>query len=245
MLAGRKTEFRVPIGSPRCVRRGTPNGEVWKQPWRPKPGEEVPIKLGRGRATLAHAVILDFELGVVGDVDLRAAKAEGHRDVEAFRARWVSDYDRQWITRNDSPDQPLDTVDLLNRFTVRHAGTAVWACRFVLDRSAQPRYMHRASEYGYTTSLSAALEPVEVPDDGVLERFAAEGKRNHDARSAEQLTLLDEEHELAARLIVLKTLAREQGVDISGDVRVIESRINGIHRRLDSIDRKIRRAVAA
>lgn len=123
------------------------------------------------------------------------------------------------------------------RYDQRWANTPCWIITFHRDPVEQPRYpaaIGRGDDRGYTTSPAEAVDAAAVGDDW-LKLFAAESAQDNARRRGEiEDDLLAERRHLGRRLMNAKALARDRGVDVNSDLRVIE-------RRIAAIENKIRR----
>jgi hypothetical protein len=181
--------------------------------------------------------MLGAELALAGDVAFDAARAEGHRTRDDFKAAWVRRHDRAWVDRQEAwatgPDELLSDEVLVERFDQRHAERPVWALFFEVDRAHVPRLLHRQSERGYTTTPRDAVpdEP-EAVDAATQTRITAEARRRDTMRRGWlDQHLLDERASLEQRLDRARELARQRGIDVRQDVRIIERRIAAIERK--------------
>lgn len=122
----------------------------------PAPGSRVAVQPGRGKRAVAHVFVRAVEgPAVAGDLDQRAAIAEGFRTTADFRLYWVRLHDKAWIARQETRRDPdtgervqiaclLDRA-LLQRFEDSHAHRQVWVIRFELDRTHRPRLLTPAA----------------------------------------------------------------------------------------------------
>ena len=137
-------------------------------------------------AAVCRVVVHEVDLQRAGDLTFDNARREGHRTRDEWKAAWVRRYDRSWCERQDawaSEDELLSEDQLVERFEARHADREVWAVFFELDRSHQPRYLHRQSERGYTTNPHDAVpdEP-EAVDAATQVRISAEAHERDPVR---------------------------------------------------------------
>jgi hypothetical protein len=108
-------------------------------------------------------------------------------------------------------------------------------------RKTQPdelRLLHKRPHHNYTDDprLAAAGEP-EAVDETTQNHISNAGRQADHARHDrdQERSLTDDRDQLTRRLAELRQIARSRNVDVDADVRVIE-------RRLDEIQRKIKRA---
>lgn len=90
-------------------------------------------------------------------------------------------------------------------------------------------------EHGYTHSASKALDD-EGPPPSVVDAYAEESRVTFEQSrtSTYKERLLAEKNQLQAQLDAHREVARERGVDIRSDVRVIEKRLQVINQKLGS-----------
>lgn len=175
-------------------------------------------------------------LGAIGHGD---ARLEGARNVMEFMAGWVRHHDADWVARRE-PDPEADPLPdglLASRFTDRHALRDVWVLTFelIVDRPTFLTASPIRSERDYTMNAgdAAAGEP-EVMDPGRLhpDWQLLSAARRQSAAASVDATRLSGLPSMEDQLRELRAMARDAGVDVSGDVRVIE-------RRMDAMARKI------
>lgn len=266
LVAGRRTEFRVPVREPQDVQRR--NG-TWRRtrPWQPSLNDHVQVdrvEIADGRrqlVTLGLLIVVGFSQELAGDITAEAAKAEGTTGTAAWKAEWVRCHD-DWarghirlageLAPSADPSFWIDTPELVHRFERRHASTPVWACRVLVDQAAPPRWLHKQSDALYTTNEATALTDPdgsrpEAVDDATLARFA---KDNADHFDHHRAVLLAEQEklecylELEQRLGRLEALARRRGIDVTGDARVARARLDAARRRIDAIEDTLHASVA-
>jgi len=157
-------------------------------------------------------------LEALGLVDNPAANAEGFHDFGEFEDYWLATHG--WY----DPD------------------TLVRVIRFRLDRDDQPRWMHRHSERGYTSSLPEALagEP-EAVDPLWQQRFSDTARARLDLVKREDT--LKAQARTLGRLVRQRTLEADgAGVDIRQQLGVIRAELDQIERMLREVKRLKRRA---
>lgn len=113
----------------------------------------------------------------------------------------------------------------------------MWVVRFQVAQE-RPRFLAalagRAPASDYTSSPSRSLDPdAEVVDDATLKRYAEENRKRFRAD-------LEAERERRKELPLSEQLARTledaklRGADVSGDLRVIQRRIDAMKRKADA-----------
>jgi hypothetical protein len=186
--------------------------------WRPATYEDPPAarELGQVREVLGHFIVLDQVRGQLADIDDRAAKQLGFNSRHLFLEAW----------------RELHGAD---------AGE-VWRARIELDRAHRPRFLARpipGKQGDYTANPGRAIDDVEVVEDAYLEDFAKRAADAHRITDIAKLELeLAEARTLEERVGKTLALAKERGVDVRNDRRIIE-------RRIASIEGKLRRQRAA
>jgi len=110
--------------------------------------------------------------------------------------------------------------------------------RMAREKGEEPRLGDNEADHGYTSNPAHALygagEAIRT-EEQVAESLKA---RLHDQmrrRRAAERKLREEREQLDGRLEMLRALARESSADVDSDIRVIQ-------RRIDAIERKIRKA---
>jgi len=233
ILAGRKTQMRVPIRDPQTVTRK--NGTTYQtQPFQPTLGDVISVRVRRRTDEetdddlhRCNIVVVGYERQHLGRITFTEARAEGWRTTAEFKAGWVKQHDRQWDAKHTNDP---DLTQYVERFDQRWAHTPVWAITFEVDRSAQARLMHKRSEYGYTDNPANAVdsEP-EAVDRATQVRLTKEARVRDKERTNAELEEI-KALPLAARLARLEELKAR--TDISNELRVIEQRIQrGENRR--------------
>jgi hypothetical protein len=172
---GRKTQARQPILGARC---------------RYKPGHDYSIQPGRGKPSVCRIQIVNILEQQLGDITHKDARAEGHRDIVAFKGHWVRAHDRAWVDRQETSvdaagvidvDRYLSDLDLRPRFEARHAHRLVHVITFKLLTDS-PLFLAsqrdiltgRAADSGeYTTRRDRAIDDLEVIDTATMQRYAA------------------------------------------------------------------------
>lgn len=193
VVAGKITQYRIPVGEPRRVKRPGPRGKAgagertgrsavrWQYPAAPKVGKVFVVKRAAGLDPAVYATITDVRREWLGEIDFAGAKACGHRTTDDFKLAWtrsadrISDSDERWALRELSDDGLRDA--LLARFTRRHAATEVWVVSFRVSEG-RDRFLAAGSRGGdYTTTPARALDP-DAPCVGDLElaRMAKEAE---------------------------------------------------------------------
>lgn len=137
-------------------------------------GHDIPITPGTGKAPLGRARIVAAWEQRLGDVTYAEARAEGHRTTDDFKAQWVADNDRAWISDHD-----LDDDALIARFDKRWADAMVQVLELhpVAD---EPRYLAsqadilngRTNDGEYVLARGRAIDDLEVVDDATTDRYA-------------------------------------------------------------------------
>jgi hypothetical protein len=166
-------------------------------------GHTYAVQPGRGKDGICHILVENVQAEPAGAITYTAARAEGFRTTDEFKATWVRLYDARWIASQEettdedgviTTDRHLMTSDLVPRFDEHHADTLVWAITFRVDTEHRPRLMRaRPNEAGdYTETALDAMrgEPEAIPA-GLLdyytkdahERFAGQpGRREENLR---------------------------------------------------------------
>lgn len=139
VAAGRKTVHRRPTRS--------------DHPCTYHPGKTYPVMPGRGQRALVRVTVTEVRVDVLGALTFADARAEGFRSTEPFKVKWVHQYDRQWVARQDDPDDEL----LLERFDARHADRSVWVIGFRLSREDTPRLLAARPAPDYVANGARAL----------------------------------------------------------------------------------------
>jgi hypothetical protein len=254
IATGRKTMTRRPAKPSDTECRYKPGKSYAVQPGRGRSSDGVRLVVTDVRTEL---------LGLITYDDARAEGFKTRAEFMAYWVAlhdrpWL----QRQIERFQSDQAALGDEAYARRFDAHHADRLVWVIRFELDHEHRPRLLHRQSERGYTTNPAEAMR-VEHVEVGVGvetsgERAAHQAKRevliaeaeavppsvidgyakaNTDRHAAHRAgvddALLAEERTLEGRLRTLRDVARERGVDIRNEVRVVE-------RRLDAIEAKIR-----
>lgn len=208
ILAGRKTQTR---------RRVKP-GEL---ECRYRPGHSYAVQPGRGKAEVARIYILSVQAAMLHEISEDDARAEGFTaSGEKTARRAFLDY--WWELYREGPGHegdPWYPVEI-----------PVWAITFRLEQEERPRFLRPKS--GYTSNPNEALpdEP-EALDARTLNAMARANARDlaeHYRETIERCRRLA----LADRLAELQSEAQRVGIDVSGDLRLIEKRVESIERKL-------------
>jgi hypothetical protein len=264
VLAGKKTQVRIPVVEPTLTRRTrkvagqpVPHGpEYTTQPFHPHVGRLVPISTlqtvdGKQRA-VPHSVVLvtDYRHALLGDSlddQGKAARAEGHRSTDEFKAWWVGVYDRSWINTyiKRHEIEPGDDI-LIERFDRRHTLRSVWVMVFEPDRTAAPRYLAptgRGDDRGYTTVMAQAIadEP-EAVDETMQRRISDQGREYDEMRAAgvDEL-LIDGLRKLRTQRHEFVTVAGERGINVRDEIRMLDRAQASLERKIHD-QRTARRA---
>lgn len=148
------------------------------------------------------------------------AQAEGFPDRGAFFKWW-----RETHERVEAPASEAEPV----------ARIPIWVVTFELDKSHQPRLLHKKPHRGYTTNPHEALrdEP-EAVDELTLKVFAQDNRGRHKAFTEGTLSeSLAEQKSLEGGLRFLREQARTRGVNISSAERVIERQLKAIQQKIE------------
>lgn len=225
---GKKTEHRTPATGANCPVARDQTLPVMTQ-FRGEPAE--------------HVIVRSIRRQLLADITFADARAEGFRTRADFAHRWM----RRWSGYRDH-HRPDDDDELLDLFFEWHGNEPVWVIAFeVIDAPnlLAPAAHPHGSQLGYVTNAGDALpaepeaiDPARLHPDWQERSQAFQNAAARDS-DATRLTGLDHPDE---KLRELERLALERGIDITDDVRVIESRKAAIQRRLDEIERKVSRA---
>jgi hypothetical protein len=225
---GKKTEHRIPATGDLCpVRRD----------------QTLPVMTTFGGEPAEHVLVSAVRRQQLRDLTFNDARAEGFRT----RADFAHRYMRRWSGYRDHHRPDTDDY-LLDLFTEWHGNDVVWAIAFeVIDAPnlLTPAAHPHGTKLGYTTRTTDALphEPESIDPSRLHPNWTerAHAFQTAAARDADatRLTGLDHPDE---KLRELQRLALERGIDITDDLRVIESRKAAIQRRLDEIERKVSKA---
>jgi hypothetical protein len=216
-------------------------------PQQPKPDTVISIRCPGDGAVAVR--ITNVRREPLSSVDKRAARAEGHKDIDAFKTWWIARHDRDWAQREpdrvawlhapygrpraDQHIQRLEDVIAgpLARFDAR------WAHRdvYVMTLKAEPVEDFRAlADFGHGDDRGYATSPAQaIPDehqavsDRWLDRFAK------GARVGEDEALRRELAEATQALSRAREHARRLGMDIDGEVHGIETRRDKIIAKLE------------
>jgi hypothetical protein len=176
-------------------------------------GQRHVIKAAQGERAVARILLTDVRQELLGDITALDAQREGFKRRDQFMDYW-----RELYGRADE-DQLVWVIE----FDVEHEMARYLApSRSSHDYTGDPR---RAIDVDDETGVA-----LEVPDEATLQRYADEGwsgfADRQEARERDRLS--------AARdhLRALRTEARNAGVDINGDMRVIEQRLERIEHKL-------------
>jgi hypothetical protein len=253
VLAGRKTQIRVPVREPRTTRRRRKVEGVWQphgpeyltQPFQPKTGMRIPICVHRRiNGTMmpveeCAVVVRDSEHQLLADLVFADALAEGHRTTDEFKAWWVRTHDAHWVLRSetgteqDGAPDPLTAEQLADRFEQRWADRPVWAIRFVLDREQQPRYLASegaGDERNYTANPGRAIDEPAAVDDSTLERFASDNRDRFELHTAAD-RLRERARTLAKRAREETLAAGRVGLDVTAELDEIDKQLRAIEFR--------------
>jgi hypothetical protein len=260
---GRKTMTRRLIGEPRrAVRRnGTAYmTSPWRpRVGREEPVQPGRGRLQIARVEITE--VRREQLGLVTFEDACAEGFRTTADFKGYWVRlhdkaWVAK--REPVDDQGDVVEALPADELAGRFDDRWGYVPVWVVRFELVGEQVIRLAHAAAptvryrtvngrqviddkdrdlvDRGYTTSEQDALpdEP-EVIDPGRLHPDWQQRSRAmaQAAASSEDATRLSGLTHPEERLRELRRMAIERGVDVSGDVRVIERRLDAIARKVD------------
>lgn len=174
---GRKTQTRRPVRN--------------DKPCRYKVGHDYAVQPGRGKEQIARLKVLEVREEPVGAITHPDAKAEGFRNVAAFKAYWVRIHDAKWLSAAEDPEQGRDALtetELLVRFNERHAHklvhvitfiTAVDMPRFLASPGRGSPMVVARDDHGnpksvtdYTSHPGRAIDDLEVVDERTLARYA-------------------------------------------------------------------------
>jgi hypothetical protein len=182
VLAGKKTQMRVPITQPKNVTR--PNGTSYLST-----PQTFPVGKPHTLRSDLHVIVTDTAIVTLGDITQRDAIAEGHKTTDAFRVWWVSTHDKPWVNRyvlkhDSSPSEDMAVA----RFHQHHAQRDVWAITFMLDREQKPRFLAptgHGDELGYTSTAAQGIphEPQAV-DEFSQARISADAREMDALRAA-------------------------------------------------------------
>lgn len=152
---GRKTQTRRPVRS--------------DKPCRYKVGHDYAVQPGRGKEQITRLKVLEVREEPVGAITHPDAKAEGFRNVAAFKVAWVQIHDKVWSERY--PDVP--ELDYIEQFDKRHAHKLVHVITFTTTVDT-PRFLAQPGPHqgDYTEQRHRAIDDLEVVDERTLARYA-------------------------------------------------------------------------
>lgn len=169
VATGRKTQTRRPVTNKPC---------------RYKIGHDYAVQPGRGKTAIARLKVLDLREERVGQITHQDAKAEGFRNAAAFKAYWVSLYDKAWVEKLEADITPelgegLSESELVYRFEVAHAHKLVTVITFELVQDA-PRFLAVPGQgdvtplgnADYTRQRHRAVDDLEVIDEATQARYS-------------------------------------------------------------------------
>lgn len=202
---GQKREHRFPLVRTRGY--GYPKRSGYKV------GELYPVQYVKEdsttRVTAFYVEALSVTRSTVGEMDDAAAVRAGFDSLEDFKKCWP----RSWRPNGEMWVVEFKVAQEVPRFLAALAG--------------------HAPNSDYTTSAARALDKDEAVDGSTLDRYAEENRK----RFADDL---EAERERRKRLPVTEQLedvfaaAKERRVDVSGDLRVIQRRIDAMKRKTDA-----------
>lgn len=197
------------------------------QPGRGKPSDGLRITL----TTVRHEPI--------GEITFADARAEGFKTTDDFKVAWVRIHDGGWVRKQETTkladgtalSHPLEDTDMVERFNARHASTLVWVYEFEVDTSHRVRLLgDRNARADYVENPVRALDDAgEAIEEERQQRYADEGTQATVARIGEKERARDL-LKLEDRLAVVRSEAKEKGVDIGPQERAILQRIRGIEK---------------
>jgi hypothetical protein len=173
VAAGRKTQTRRPV-----------KGD---KPCRYRVGSDYAVQPGRGKEAIARLKVLEVREEPVGAITHADARAEGFRNVAAFKAAWVRIHDAGWVGKLEADITPelggcLSESELVYRFEVAHAHKLVHVISFTLAVDT-PRFLaHPTANSGdYTEQRHRAIDDLEVVDEMTQHRYAEEARKQRES----------------------------------------------------------------
>lgn len=215
-------------------------------------GGQPPVRVGErltvvkaGGRRVCQVAVTDVHASTLGAVDYHSARACGFRTTQDWQQHMAPRLVPR-LTAVPLDDLPPAVDEVWPRLTSRPC----WIIRFRYTPDLQERFIRRGVGHetdapatadearGYTRNPGLAL-PGEPPavDDATLHEFAEAARQRHarratDRREQAAQVAREQPDELAMRLTALRTIARQKGLNIEGDVRVLTDRINRLARKV-------------
>ncbi|MCU1500553.1 MAG: hypothetical protein JWM47_4506 [Acidimicrobiales bacterium] len=224
--------------------------------------ETIDPDTGETKLEQVRVVVTDVDRSTLGDITPAGALAEGHPTVAAFADHWMRQHTHTWpekteaLCKNcdgtekyiDHDGQEVECLECelgvvmvddtptpeatLDHFDRKHAHHLVWVVSFELQVDV-PLYLNKRAYLPPTTSLSEALEPVEIlgpPRPDWAHRAEVRRREALRDRDGARLAGLDRiTAELEAEAL---RLALESDADVDIVVRQIRTRVDTIKRKV-------------
>lgn len=224
VLRGSKTQTRRPVKPQHSDERY-------------RVGQTHAVQPGRGRAAVGRILLTDVRREAVVAITLPDAVAEGFRGVADFARTWIHHYDPAYRPALEHASDP----EVLDRFAARFADQEVWVLTFELDETADPRFLHRHSERGYTSSPRDAVEDEPEAIDEATQRRITEqaNQRDEERRMAQQeqarRRVSADLRDAKLRMMAAERRARSLGLDIRSEVRLSVLSAERAERKLEPV----------
>jgi hypothetical protein len=209
-VAGRKTRLTRPVEHPDETEPYTEGRRYPIQRRRSPTALDADIDRRRGYAidTLAQVVVSKIERTQLGELDDRAARAEGFANLYLFKEWWREEHG-SWAADAD-----------------------VWVVRFELEREGRPRYLARtdAGHGDYTQDPRRAIDDAEVVDEWTQQSFARAAQAANDVLRAEQKAK-ERSRSLAKRVREEALTNARAGIDVSDELEAIAEQVAAMERK--------------
>lgn len=189
-------------------------------------GKSYAVQPGCGKAQVARIVIAGVRLEDLRELTFEDARREG------FRTR--AEFARYWLDLYSKAGRDLEGDDALDYFERKFGGRRVWVIDFELDKSEVLRFLHRNSEYGYTSMTHDAMADdvqLEAVDDATLLRFGRDAQQR-EAELRDDATI-SERRAIAAQIDRLEEALEARGdLGVKRDLRVLRATLRKIDQKL-------------
>lgn len=232
----------------RLIRRGKATRHHWPRKsgettCRVKPQRSYSIQTSANRTADGYIVVLSVEHRLAGDFTFAEAVEMGYRTRDDAKAALVQRWDKRWLL---AQEEVIPAV-AAQRFDERFAEVAVWAMRFKLQTD-RPRFLSASltrGDYAYSEYDALPDEPEVMDPDLLHTDWAQRASAHHRAAlaSVDAARLSGLTHPEEWRLEMVR-MARELGIDVRSDVRLVEKTEAAARRARASLERKVKREAA-
>lgn len=228
ILAGRKTQHRIPVIEPREITRKNKTTYT-SSPFRPQTGKVYALTTRTDDDQPPnHMLVTNVTTQQLGQITYPDVLAEGLKTTDQFKHAWVRDHDRNWWDRH------IDEQDLLPeaamRFDEKHADTTVWVLTIEPFHDTDEWLARPTRNSGdYTTTYTRAIDDTPTVGKAWRDKFARDAQAANEERQ-KQHRQQREKLPLHERLRRLET-DPPPGVDQTKDLRLVRAKIAELERK--------------